>query len=96
MTQTHTPWTVGAHGDVLRVWDAKRSGVADICIRRNINDAGPSATEKEYARLIAAAPMLLKECKRLVAYVGASGIADDPRNTTLEPARAAIKAATEG
>lgn len=49
---------------------------------------------KANVRLIAAAPELLTELRRLIRYVEASCIASDDRNTTLDLARAAIAKAT--
>lgn len=89
-------WTVGLNGDMLRIWVAKpndiRSGVADICIHRNINDSGPSKTEQDRAHLIAAAPQLLEALK------AARTVLDDGVGIehALDLADAAIKAATEG
>ena len=66
---TPGPWVVDDFQDRLRVWKQQtsthRTGVADICIFRGIQERGPSAQEEANARLIAAAPGLYTEAQVL-------------------------------
>lgn len=71
---TPGPWSAepthgGTWGATIRIWGGKvRSGIADVCVRRNINATGePSAEEIANARLMAAAPDLFEALKELEA-----------------------------
>ena len=74
---TRGPFEQGLENNRIRIWavmpSAIRYGIADICINRSSDSAGPSLAESEIANLFTAAPDLLAALKAIEHIVMSAG-----------------------